>query len=412
MRISTFLILAATCLLTGSLSLAGVGEENLKSNPTKQPLPFRDSNNRWGFCTPFSTEKGQMWTNNYSLGQGTIVIAAQYKWVGFFSEGFARVSEVGTFPAHGPIFEGGRWGFIDHKGKRITPLKYIEVTDFRGGYARVKSSEGWGLIDKSGEIVISAKYNYIDLAFCNDRILIQTNFGWGFCNRKNKEVIPSRYLMASAFRDGMARVLKGNDLAWIDLNGKEYALGKYERIAGFSEGFAAFRRNGKRGYVDKSIQEVLSPKWDKAGPFSNGLAYVKLKGKHGYIDRTGVLVIAPKYAMATTFDKFGMAMVYEGKQRDFAGRTGNSEQGYKFINPKGENVFGRGFNRAYGFNRSKICVVYIEGEWKHLHRDGRLEKAISSGNWLQSRSSIRNFPIDSFGPCWPEPTDVTIKFYD
>ena len=57
------------------------------------------------------------------------------------------------------VEEGMRapWGFIDRKGKLVTPCQFEQVRSFSGGMARVWLGDDEGYIDRTGKFVWRAK---------------------------------------------------------------------------------------------------------------------------------------------------------------------------------------------------------------------------------------------------------------
>lgn len=53
------------------------------------------------------------------------------------------------------------WGYIDGDGKWIVEPKYIGVTPFKNGFARVKVKSKWGIINQKGEWVLQPIYDNI-----------------------------------------------------------------------------------------------------------------------------------------------------------------------------------------------------------------------------------------------------------
>ena len=60
----------------------------------------------------------------------------------------------------GAVNQGGRWGFINKKGKEVIELKYDAVSRFVDGYATVKMGKTFGLIDTDGNLVINTQWFY------------------------------------------------------------------------------------------------------------------------------------------------------------------------------------------------------------------------------------------------------------
>lgn len=53
----------------------------------------------------------------------------------------------------------GKWGFEDKSGNMVVDAKYDEVTEFNeNGFAGIKLGEKWGIIDENGNVVIEPVY--------------------------------------------------------------------------------------------------------------------------------------------------------------------------------------------------------------------------------------------------------------
>ena len=98
---------------------------------------------------------------------GKTVIPAQFEGAGDFTEGLAPVlmRSPGAVPAVHEIkvmnvslccsvSDGSSWGFIDKIGKIVIPAQYRNVGLFSEGRARVQSGDKWGYIDKTGTMVV------------------------------------------------------------------------------------------------------------------------------------------------------------------------------------------------------------------------------------------------------------------
>lgn len=55
----------------------------------------------------------------------------------------------------------GKFGFLDDKGKAITPLKYDNASAFYSGMASVNLNGKWGFIDRSGYEKVPFKYDVV-----------------------------------------------------------------------------------------------------------------------------------------------------------------------------------------------------------------------------------------------------------
>lgn len=252
-----------------------------------------------------------------------------------FSDGMALV-KAGSYPYE-------RFGFVDHTGKEVVPLKYGYAFSFREGLASVALYDKWGYVDKGGKEVVSlhfdsvnrfsdglapvcsseGKWGYIDAAgkeripfkydtadsFQEGLACVSQNGKFGFIDPTGKEAVPLKYDYATEFRDGLAQVR--NDAAngtsvcgFVDKTGKEVIPLKYESLSDFHDGLAAFSAYGAWGFLDKTGKELVPASYDQVADFSDGLAAVKSLGRWGFIDKAGQVVIPMQYDDVDGFSGF------------------------------------------------------------------------------------------------------------
>lgn len=114
------------------------------------------------------------------------------------------------------------------------------------------------------------------------------------------------------------------------------SLGTYVPLAKLSDCEADEEFYGNYGFIDLSGEYRIKPQYAYANNFSNGLACVNLKrtwnleddGKYyyrnhyGYIDQDGRTVIEFKYLEAMSFNKYGIAMVFDNDGGHFIDKKG------------------------------------------------------------------------------------------
>ena len=200
---------------------------------------------------------------------GKIVIEPQYDNAWDFSEGLAPVN-IGGGVAGGGYYEGGEWFYINKDGEKVLgPFDYTHVSSFHDGLAEVKvgnyPDHKRGYIDKTGKLVIEAKYYYTK-DFSNE------------------------YAMVQAGREEL------RECFFIDKTGNRAFDIKYRMWDSFSEGLAAVRdpETGKCGYIDTTGKLVIDAKYDVAWEFRGGVAGIRM-GLYeiGWIDTTGEYIWEP-----------------------------------------------------------------------------------------------------------------------
>jgi hypothetical protein len=102
---------------------------------------------------------------------------------------------------------GKKCGFIDKTGKLIIPAKFDHVYGFREGVAFVEDGKQ-GLIDKTGRVIIPWPYkNYP--SFSRGLARVSVDGKWGFIDTAGKMVIPPQFDYADNFSEGLAAVRVG-----------------------------------------------------------------------------------------------------------------------------------------------------------------------------------------------------------
>lgn len=209
-------------------------------------------NGRWGYADPV----------------GKVVIAARFDAALPFAHGLARVGvldeelpEIGAQP-------NIRWGYIDERGRVLVELRYAVLRDFSEGLAaaavldKEKPERPWpGRVEPR-------------------------NLRWGYVDRGGREVIPTQFLAAGDFAEGLAAVNPGE---------------------GGAEGESSLcGLPGNFGYIDRTGAFVIKPQFTHASKFQGGRARVsvgrityagrclccvpRFVGRGGFVDRRGTFV--------------------------------------------------------------------------------------------------------------------------
>ena len=107
---------------------------------------------------PVSYETRSFWK------EGFLAVEGRDKKIGFYKKDGTKLTDpayesVSDFEQGMAIVKsGGKYGYIDKKGKEIAPL-YQEAHFFADGLAAVKEKNKWGVIDETGAYVIAPTYS-------------------------------------------------------------------------------------------------------------------------------------------------------------------------------------------------------------------------------------------------------------
>jgi hypothetical protein len=201
----------------------------------------------------------------------------------------AEGSDAKLFPVS---LEGGKWGYIDNRGKAVIEPRFDFAGEFSEGLALVQVGRQLGYIDKAGRYVVEPRF-----------------YNGGY------------------FSEGLAWVSIGGKVGYIDKTGQFAIKPQFDGGVGFSDGLTPVQTGGKYGYIDKTGRFVIQPQFDDARAFSEGLAAVGYGDvatgavQYGYIDKTGRIVINPQFELTWSFTG-GLAQVQSKMGSGYIDKTG------------------------------------------------------------------------------------------
>ena len=251
---------------------------------------------------------------------------ARYSDVSEFNDGFATYYD---WLEH-------TWKILD-KGGHETKVKgnYSEISRFGDGLARVQSAETnlYGFINTSGEEIVPCKY--LDASSFSEGLarVEDSDELYGAIDKTGKEVIPCKYGYLTKFENGVAVVtcygrhsgIGVDKYNLIDTRGKIICSEWYDEIYNFNGEVAQVELSAKgKNFVNKQNGELVGEWFQKACYFHDGLAAVQdvKTNLWGYVDTAGKLVIPCKYDSADPFID-GFSYVYNGSNSIWIDKNGN-----------------------------------------------------------------------------------------
>jgi len=240
-----------------------------------EPIPYFNGS-QWGFCDKYKN----------------ILIDCKYKDVERFSEGRAIVYQNGM-------------KFIDLAGNvvNIDSNEISNINDFKGGIARIESSEQEGqdmYINKDGKIIVRCT-NDIEFHEGLAAICKKKHKLWGFVDILGNEIVPCIYEEVLPFCEGFSGVKYWDNWIFIDKTGQRINSSNYETVYSFSEGIARVKQNGKLGLINKIGCEIVPCIYDDILAFNEGFAGIKIGEKWGFIDFNGKVTIPCRYDNLSSF---------------------------------------------------------------------------------------------------------------
>lgn len=156
----------------------------------------------------FSTNKRRGYFN---AKDGKVIVEPKYEHAWIFSDGLAAVEE------------DGKIKFIDSTGKIVIDngMKYDGASDgyvFHGGYIAVcaESNDKYGLMDKTGKMVLPVEYNYIEIANNLEYWCVRKDKLWAVYDKNMNLTLP--------FIDGYVYVTDSS----IDVTMADHTMRKYD----------------------------------------------------------------------------------------------------------------------------------------------------------------------------------------
>ena len=262
----------------------------------------------------------------YRNNAGKIIIEPIYENAWPFGEGLAAVRL------------NDKVGIIDSSGNTILPFVYKQLADkgpkaFEHGLLLITKTGPLKYIDKSGNIAFP-EYEY-EYPFSEGLARVVLKARQGFIDRSGNVVIPVKFEYLSDFSEGYAAFLEGSyptfengRWGFLDIHGTTIPA-SFSDFFDFSEGLAAVKRDDSWGYIDKNGWYMIELKYKEAHPFINGLARVKITDKWMFINKTNKIVIPAKFDEAKDFSE-GLACVKLGRLYGFIDKTGKEIIGIKY----------------------------------------------------------------------------------
>ncbi len=224
-----------------------------------------------------------------------------------------------------PYRKGDVWGFADtNMQMRINP-QYTKVDMFHEGLAPVWNGKTCTYIHQDGKQITNEKFDNC-FEFRNGFARVDRGNNYAVINRRGEVITPFKYNAQQPRKpspgddmpflmDSLTGIvlLEGFDIL-IDTNGKELTKLKYRNIFSFGEqGLAGVwspdPNNHNNGLINRKGELVVPFVYDNIDYFTDeDLIYVKNDGKYGYLNPEGKLAIDLKYEAAEPFQD-GRAIV-------------------------------------------------------------------------------------------------------
>ncbi|HYF92278.1 MAG TPA: WG repeat-containing protein [Symbiobacteriaceae bacterium] len=242
----------------------------------------------------------------------------------------AREESPVLYPAY--VFELGRpkWGYIDRTGRFVIQPAFEAAEEFAADGTAVVYRDGRaGLIGRDGKFLVQPQYDYAYLPSpAGERVLIGQ--GKGVAVGPGGKVLFASPELDGPFRDGLARIKRGNVSGYINTAGAVVIEPQFQYAHDFAAGKAVVQiREGQFALIDKAGERLGEYAYEQLrGPSEDLLVYMVKGPKYGYLTLAGEVALAAQFGDAHPFED-GLAIVGAGDW---------SDNRYGVINRKGEYV--------------------------------------------------------------------------
>ena len=225
-----------------------------------------------------------------------------------------------------PAGKDGKTGYVDVNGKWVINPQFENAECFsEDGFARIRQNGKIGLIDKTGKIVVEPQFYSIegfdkifdDNGFARfsvdtkpetqksddwlkDNINYDDNddYLYGFIDKTGKIVIEAKYPFSCGFKNGLACVKLDGKYGFIDKTGKMVIEPKYDMVMPFENRKLSLVKVGdKCGFIDKSGKMVIEPQYDVSVICHNNWSIITDSDKEGLLSADGEVLLKCQYDM-------------------------------------------------------------------------------------------------------------------
>lgn len=98
------------------------------------------------------------------------------------------------------------YGLINDKGKIVQPIIFSVISELESeGFVKFSKNERWGFMNTQGDIIIDAKYDFVDV-FTRGYAIVELNGKKGYINTKGDLIIQPQFTDCKDFNGGYAFV--------------------------------------------------------------------------------------------------------------------------------------------------------------------------------------------------------------
>ena len=275
----------------------------------------------------------------------------------------------------------GLWGYCDKEGRTKCRFIYQFAYEFSDGMARVVLDEKFGFLGKTVRIAIEPQYQRARDFNCGLAPVAykpngdDSEFKWGYIDKKNNLSVPYLYDDARRFEDcGLALICLDGNHGLINTSGKivlplEYDYIVLDKFSEMKPGLIC--KDGLIGFVNTKGDVFISPQFEGTFGFSEGVAACK-KGKEWFtIDLTGKRLVDLHYDEARYYSEGLLPVAHCIGNIDK--KIGKEQKRYRwgFCDKEGNEVIPCEYDKVLPFSEGYAAACF-HGKWGYIDHGNRV----------------------------------------
>lgn len=189
----------------------------------------------------------------------------------------------------------GKYGLIDKTGKIIVAPTYSEIQRFDNGNMWARKGSKNLLLDHQGKSILKQKYQFLRPSI-HQLFFIKVDGKWGVINSEGKTILKPLYRFShiEILSPKLIWATGYNKEVWVNMQGKILRSKKVDRTKVDLEVFS--NNDDLYGYKNSKGKVIIPAQYDDAQGFYNGVAKVSKNELYGLINFKGKVIVPLQYS--------------------------------------------------------------------------------------------------------------------
>ncbi len=194
-----------------------------------------------------------------------------------------------------PANVGGKWGYIRPDGTTAIPHIYREISQFSRGRAFVRTFEDSTFLIDTSHAIISRFASIKHGQFTHDYCPISGNDAWGLIDRSGYMIMPDTLEKITVDDAGFLIMHHSGRTAILDTSGS--IIRPYQEIRYWpeSKGLRRFKTRGSQGFLHPDFTVAIAPAYDEASDFYYSMTMARKGDLYHLIGKSGAITSTFQY---------------------------------------------------------------------------------------------------------------------